>query len=102
VDAAGCDSIRPVPGVHGTSGGRDGAEEKMAAKVSEKLSLSEVGIDQNLADRERAWGSRTALRSEFDPPTYGVNSMLGGRGVNSGNLLIYNMERGKLSGVLGV
>jgi hypothetical protein len=30
VDTAGCDSIHLVPGVRGTSGGRDGEEKKMA------------------------------------------------------------------------
>jgi hypothetical protein len=30
VDTAGCDAICVLPGVRGTSGGRDGEEKKMA------------------------------------------------------------------------
>jgi hypothetical protein len=37
VDTAGCNSIHLVPGVRGTSGRRDGAEEKMAPWSPEPL-----------------------------------------------------------------
>jgi hypothetical protein len=53
----GCDSIHLLPGVRGTSGRRDGAEEKMARN----LCASRSGV-QKLKDRSAAWAYRITQR----------------------------------------
>jgi hypothetical protein len=48
VDTAGCDSIHLVPGVRGTSGGRDGEEKKDGAMGTE--TDADVSVASSLRD----------------------------------------------------
>ena len=56
MDTAGCDFIHLVPSVRGTSGGRDGAEEKMApwSPSSHAPYAARVAAAEALLDR--GWG----------------------------------------------